>query len=341
MAADWFIRVNNADRGPLSSRTLKQLALEGKVTPETLLKKGSSGHWCIASCVKGLFPAVADHAAPQSAPSAPQPVPAPPALAMPPQIPAVLPSRPVLGQFVVIVAAVVCGGILVALMLPAIRAFQASNSFEAERELTRRMQCSNNLKQIGLALLNYDSVNRCFPPAVFADNRGKPMESWRVAILPYLEQQALYEQYDPKQPWDSPQNRALGNIVLPTFRCPSDHGKIDTETNYVMIVGKDTLGGTPNEAVKIRDIIDGTSNTIMVVEVSGLGINWEEPRNVSVDEFLDLVAKSAARGRTGSHPGGFNALTADGLVHFIENTIDPKTLRALLLYNTEEMKRIP
>jgi hypothetical protein len=240
-----------------------------------------------------------------------------------------------------IVAAVVCGGILVALMLPAIWEFQASNSFEASRESTRRMQCSNNLKQIGLALLNYESVNRCYPPAVFADEHGKPMESWRVAILPYLEQQPLYQQYDPKQPWDSPQNRALGNIVLPTFRCPSDHGKIDTETNYVMIVGKDTIGGTPNEAVKMRDIIDGTSNTIMVVEVSGLGINWEEPRDVTVDEFVDIVAKSATQGRRSPHPGGFNALTADGLVHFIENTIDPKTLRALLLYNTVEAKSIP
>ncbi len=193
----------------------------------------------------------------------------------------------------------------------------------------RRAQCQNNLKQIGLALLNYEQANKCFPPAVFTDDHGKPMESWRVAILPYMEQQALYQRYDSEQPWDSPQNRALGNIPLTDFRCPSDPDATSAETNYVMIVGKDTIGGRPNEAVKIIDITDGTSSTIMVVEVSGLHINWAEPRNVTVDEFMELVAK----GHASFHSGGFQAVFADGSVHFISNTVNPKTLRALLLRN--------
>ncbi len=78
----------------------------------------------------------------------------------------------------------VCGGILIALLLPAV---------QAAREAARRAQCQNNLKQIGLALLNYESTFRSFPPAVFTDDHGKPMKSWRVAILPFLEQQALYQ----------------------------------------------------------------------------------------------------------------------------------------------------
>ncbi len=85
----------------------------------------------------------------------------------------------------------------------------------------------------------------------------------------------------------------------------------------------------PNEAVRIRDITDGSSNTIMLVEVSGLGINWEEPRDVTVEEFMDMVAK----GKASHHSGGFQALMADGSVHFIQNTIDPKTLRLLLIRN--------
>jgi hypothetical protein len=215
-----------------------------------------------------------------------------------------------------------CGGVLVALLLPAV---------QAAHEAARRAQCQNNLKQIGLALLNYESANKCFPPAVFTDDLGKPMESWRVAILPYMEEESLFQRYDPKQPWDSPQNRALGNTPIAVFRCPSDPGAANsTETNYVRIVGKDTTGGTPNEAVKLSDITDGMSNTIMLVEVSGLGINWEEPRDVTVDEFMEMVAK----GRASRHAGGFQALTADGSVHFIRNDIDPKTLRALLLRNT-------
>jgi prepilin-type processing-associated H-X9-DG protein len=130
----------------------------------------------------------------------------------------------------------------------------------------------------------------------------------------------------------------LGNTILQVFRCPSDQSTANPgETNYVRIVGKDTLGGTPNEAVKPSDITDGPSNTIMVVEVSGLNINWEEPRDVTVDEFMDLVAK----GRVSSHPGGFQALMADGSVHFIGNTVDPKTLRSLLLRNTGQPKNMP
>ena len=169
-----------------------------------------------------------------------------------------------------------CGGVLVALLLPAV---------QAAREAARRAQCSNNLKQIGLALLNYESATKSLPPAVFTDENGKPMKSWRVAILPYLEEQSLYEQYDSKQSWDSPQNRALGNRPMPIFRCPSDGDSTANlgQTNYVRVVGKDTVGGMPNEAIPLGAITDGASNTIMLVEVSGLGINWEEPRDVTVE----------------------------------------------------------
>jgi prepilin-type processing-associated H-X9-DG protein len=109
------------------------------------------------------------------------------------------------------------------------------------------------------------------------------------------------------------------------------------QTNYVRVVGKDTVGGMPNEAVKSSDITDGSSNTIMLVEVSGLGINWEEPRDMTVDELLDLVAK----GQVSRHTGGFNVLMADGSVHFINYGIDPKTLRALLIRNDGQTVTVP
>src|SRR5690606_17767117 len=92
---------------------------------------------------------------------------------------------------VLIVGAVVgllfCGGILVALLLPAV---------QSARETARRVQCANNLKQIGLAMHNYMDVNGAFPPAYLADSDGKPMHSWRVLILPYMEHRSLYDRYD-------------------------------------------------------------------------------------------------------------------------------------------------
>jgi prepilin-type processing-associated H-X9-DG protein len=229
------------------------------------------------------------------------------------------------GATVVVVLAValgvvlVCGGVLVALLLPAV---------QAAREAARRSQCTNNLKQIALALHNYHDVNKCFPSAVLTDASGRPIRSWRVAILPFMEQQALYKQYDFNQPWDSPRNRALGGVSIPVYRCPSDGNPASTETNYVMVVGDHTIGGKPNEKVDFSKVTDGLSNTIAVVEVTGLGINWEEPKDITVDELLRLVA---TRGNMSNHPGGFNVALADCSVRFIPNTIDPKVLRDLLL----------
>ena len=129
---------------------------------------------------------------------------------------------------------VVCGGILAGLLLPAI---------QAAREAGRRAACTNNLKQICLAFAAYETRNLQFPPAATMDEKGGPPMSWRVAILPLLDQDALYRQYDPKQPSNSPKNLALVKQMPSQFRCPSDSNPGDGETSYVMITGKNTVGG--------------------------------------------------------------------------------------------------
>jgi prepilin-type processing-associated H-X9-DG protein len=202
---------------------------------------------------------------------------------------------------------------------------EAVNDAEAA---ARRSQCTNNLKQIVLAMHNYHDVYKCFPAAVLKDESGRPIRSWRVAILPFMEQQSLYKQYDFNQPWDSPRNRALGGVSIPTYRCPSDVNSAPTETDYVMVVGDHTIGGKPNETVDFSKITDGLSNTIAVVEVTGLGINWEEPKDITVDELIRLVGTP---GKTSPHPGGFNVAFADGSVRFIPSTIGAEPLRNLLL----------
>ncbi len=82
------------------------------------------------------------------------------------------------------------------------------------------MQCSNNLKQIGLALHNYRSEFGSFPPIMTKAEDGSPLHSWRVLLLPYLEHESLYDQIDLNQPWDAPVNRALHAQCPPVFRCP-------------------------------------------------------------------------------------------------------------------------
>ena len=99
--------------------------------------------------------------------------------------------------------------VMLALLLPAV---------QAAREAARRAQCTNNLKQIGLAMHNYASANGAFPPAAIYDANGKPLLSWRVLILPYLEQDSLYKQFHLAEPWDSPHNkRTLLAQVPPLF----------------------------------------------------------------------------------------------------------------------------
>ena len=211
-------------------------------------------------------------------------------------------------------------GILIALLLPAV---------QSAREAARTMHCSNNLKQISLALLSYESTYGCFPPACITDDNGRPMHSWRVLILPFMEQQALYEQYDFDQPWDSLNNRMVTNRVLRCYHCPSVPQTPGTETNYVMIVGPETVA-FENSAVAMTEIVDGTSNTIMVIETADSGIQWAEPRDLSADDLSLRINDGSGEGIGSHHHGGVNASFCDGSVHFLSDSTDPETLRQMI-----------
>jgi prepilin-type processing-associated H-X9-DG protein len=196
----------------------------------------------------------------------------------------------------------------------------------------------------------YHTVNKCFPPAYIADKNGKPMHSWRVLILPYLAQQNLYKQYDFNEPWDGPNNKKLlAARIYYEYACPSDKNARSpsaTQTSYVAVVG--TNAAWPG--VKSRDLKEiagngGTSNTIMLVEVANSGIQWTEPRDLS----LEAIAQAAADDpnsvgfvkHTRPYDGfffyhdtivyGANVAFADGSVRFLPaGALTAKNLRDLL-----------
>ena len=191
--------------------------------------------------------------------------------------------------FVLVVAVILCkieDAVILLLLLSlgtlvAIVLFPAVNVGEAGR----RVSCMNNLHQISLALLQYEAQYRRFPPAYIPDKDGKPMHSWRVLILPYLERPDLYQQYNFDEPWDGPNNRKLLAKRPRIFACPSDDKVGATTTSYVAVVGKNALW----RAEKPRSVDElavhyGTSNTVMLVEVANSGINWTEPRDFCLDE---------------------------------------------------------
>jgi hypothetical protein len=225
-------------------------------------------------------------------------------------------------------AVLMCGGILVALLLPAV---------QAAREAARRMQCSNNLKQIALALHNYHDTYGSMPPAYTVDANGKPLHSWRTLILPFLEQSAVYSQIDLEEPWDSPKNQAFNNVVVQAYQCPSN--PVGPGCAYFAIVGPNTMF-PGDKSVKLQEILDGTSNTLMVVEVSGLASTWMEPTDLDVNRMQFLPNQSPGD-PSSRHPGGFQAALGDGSVRFISNTIDTNTFRNMTSINDGQTVVIP
>lgn len=229
---------------------------------------------------------------------------------------------PILGIVLIVVggglvALLICGGILAAMFLPAV---------QGAREAARRTQCKNNLKQIGLALHNYHDTYGCFPPAYIADETGKPMHSWRVLILPYLDQQPLYAQYHFDEPWDGPNNSRLLSSMPFVYRCPSDSGSTAaTTTNYAAATGpKSIFRGAAT--VAISDIKDGTSNTIAVGEVKGASIPWMQPMDVDIT-LHPTIGDPAGFGS--AHTGGAQFVLGDGSVRFVSQNIAQQTLDAL------------
>ena len=212
---------------------------------------------------------------------------------------------------------VVCGGVLGALLLPAV---------QQAREAARRTQCKNNLKQMALGLHNYHDVYNFFPAAHLNDQQGEPRLSWRVSILPYIDEAILYNRYDFNVAWDSPGNSVLLNPMPRVYACPSHPAAGGTISNYATITGDHTVLGD-GKCVKIREITDGTSNTLMVVEACQLNFPWMKP--------VDIDAKTAFKagtpdGVSSYHVGGAHILLADGSVRYLSNNVDPRVFQALI-----------
>jgi len=189
----------------------------------------------------------------------------------------------------------------------------------AAREAARRAASMNNLKQIALAMHNYADVNKSFPPAVLYSANGTPY-SWRVALLPYLEQDALYRSYNFNEPWDGPNNGKLVQQMPAVYRDPNAQNAPGV-ASYFVLTGPSTMF-TDRVGAKFQDILDGTSNTIMAVEAVR-DLPWTQPLDIPYDP------QGAMPELGGFRDGGFNAAFGDGSVRFIDAGIDEATLRAL------------
>ncbi|MGH7134142.1 MAG: DUF1559 domain-containing protein, partial [Pirellulales bacterium] len=166
-------------------------------------------------------------------------------------------------------------GVLVALLLPAV---------QSARDAARLAQATNNLKQIGIAMHNHHDVFAAFPARARFEN-GKPLLSWRVAILPFIEQKALYDQFHLDEPWDSEHNRKLIEKMPPVYANPRLDARLVQagRTNYLAPTGPGTLF-EGEKGAGLGTIRDGTSNTVMVVEANAdRAVAWTAPDDLEID----------------------------------------------------------
>src|SRR5262245_61239985 len=271
-------------------------------------------------------------------------------------------------------------GILVALLLPAV---------QAAREAARRTQCANHFKQVGLAMQNYASAKKMFPDGLRLWSSGcsvppgepsnQKLWGWGTFILPYMEENGIYDRYDFKtQPNDTPPNGMganfkVGAMFVENYLCPSE-----SQRELTQMTSGGTNGTDPKEdwalsnmagvadsidwtcdgswpkwnangmlfgksRVKFQQIEDGSSHTLLVGEVIGIGpgtfegfpwVTWNvlhtaNPINYAVLHRPANVWRVAEMSFSSFHPGGCHFVNADASTHFINESISPSVLAAL------------
>ena len=223
-------------------------------------------------------------------------------------------------------------GMLTAFVLPALQQAAAA---------ARRAQSQNNLQQISLALHNYHSTYKRFPPAVVVENGVK--RSWRVELLPYLDAPDLYQAYRKDEPWDSAANLKVLERMPEVFRHSADD-RGEPFTSYFAVLATNAEGtfgryggptawqaeGAPGEGAGVRDMRDGTANTILAVEAKH-AVPWTKPEDLTYDATLPAERPDWREplGLGGFSKEIFQVLFGDGSVRTIHESVDSGLLRSL------------
>ena len=203
--------------------------------------------------------------------------------------------------------------IAIGMMLPAVAKV---------REAAQRISSMNNLKQIALAMLNYEATYNGFPAAAICDKKtGKPLLSWRVSILPFIEEEALYKQFKLDEPWDSEHNLKLAKNMPKVYFHPKANKPGDDKTHYRLFYGKG-VAFELDKSAKLQTFTDGTSNTIMVVEAEE-SVVWTNPNDFAFDPTKALPKMLSIDGK-------FSAVYCDGHVQTFKMPIDQEILKLLL-----------
>ena len=186
----------------------------------------------------------------------------------------------------------------------------------------------NNLRQLAMGFHLFADAHGYFPSVKTMLPDAKHPVSWRVAILPYINEEKLFEQYNLDEPWDSENNRKLADKTPRVFRHPSQRQDVGC-TNYVVVAGADTATGDGSKPMKLDDIADGSSQTILLAEALAR-IPWTKPEDPILDSSKSLPELG------GMFESGFQVALADGAVQPIPADITDEVLKALITRNGGE-----
>ena len=235
-----------------------------------------------------------------------------------------------------LIGLIVSGFLLLVLLMP---------NVQQRRVHAVRRPSENDLRQLTLAMINYESVKGAFPPAYITDDTAKPIHSWRVLMLPNIGEDALYAKYDFDEPWDGPNNIKLLDQMPEGLSCRISDPPANL-TPYKLVVDK----GTPFEGGQTSsygDIKDGSSNTIAVVEDLKNPVPWTKPEDLTIEQAVALLSSRELKNvphvtqtHFTSKLYGPAVSSFDGSTHSIRPRANPTVIRNLCTHGDGKVVNI-
>ncbi len=220
--------------------------------------------------------------------------------------------------------------------------FCSPNTVPLLREAVARNQCTNNLRQIGLAMLLYHEDYGALPPAFTVDRNGKRLHGWRVLLLPYLGEESLYEKIRLDEPWDSEHNRQFHGELVEVYRCPGKQVFPDSlkpgTTTYSVVLGETSPFNDSGNGRKLNEFGENSRDMILVLETKR-PVCWMDPtQEISLSQIenpeknkYDLINREwLMENIHSSHTGGFNVVKRSGAATFISDTISDERFLGIL-----------